>query len=90
MIKSLSSNIRVFRYEDLLNNSKRINTLRSMLEHINVTNIDLNRVECAFQLADSPSIHRKPSELTIEQVYSDPRLVCQMQSELKQIKVYQE
>ena len=88
-----SKHLATFRYEDLLDNNKRINTLRNMIKFINPNddnNIDENRLQCAFQLSNNPIIHRKKdaNAVTIDYGYSDQRLVCQLWNELKNIKAY--
>jgi hypothetical protein len=88
----LSSNMVVFKYEDLLENSTRIENLRKMIKFINITQeIDDERLECAFLLSDNPIIHRnRSSEITINDAYSDERLACQLQIEFEKIRVYQD
>lgn len=88
-----STHLVVFRYEDLLDESKRIDTLRHMIKFINANDdskVDENRLQCAFQLSNNPIIHRKkdPNAVTIDYAYSDKRLVCQIWNELKNIKAY--
>jgi len=90
-----SKHLAIFRYEDLLDNNKRINTLRNIIKFINPNNddnnnIDENRLQCAFQLSNNPIIHRKKdaNAITIDYGYSDERLVCQLWNELKNINAY--
>lgn len=86
-----STHLVVFRYEDLVDESKRIDSLRHMIKFINANDdskVDENRLQCAFQLSNNPIIHRKkdPNAVTIDYAYSDQRLVCQIWNELKNIK----
>ena len=89
--KTLLSNLQVFRYEDLLDEDTRIDTLRNIIRFINITNdITTERLECAFLLGDSPTIHRNmSSEISINEVYGDSRLACQLDTEFRKLKVYQ-
>lgn len=49
------------RYEDLADPSKRVDALRGVLRFMQYNATD-ERLECAFLLADKPSVHRNPHD----------------------------
>ena len=88
-----SKNMAIFRYEDLVDENKRIITLQDMIKFIDANDdgiIDESRLQCAFLLSNNPIIHRKkdPNAVSIDFAYSDQRLVCQIWNELKNINAY--
>ena len=48
--------VRVLRYEDLVRSTEP--TLRAMLRFLEIDNVDSNRIDCAKQLSDDPSVKR--------------------------------
>lgn len=88
------THLAVFRYEDLLDESKRIDVLRNMVNFIDPNDdgiVNESRLQCAFILSNNPIIHRKkdPKAVSIDFAYSDQRLVCQIWNELKNINAYE-
>ena len=48
--------VRVLRYEDLVRSTEP--TLRAMLRFLEIDDVDSNRIDCAKQLSDDPSVKR--------------------------------
>ena len=48
--------VRVLRYEDLVKSTEP--TLRAMLRFLEIDDVDSNRIDCAKQLSDDPSVKR--------------------------------
>jgi hypothetical protein len=89
-----TTHLAVFRYEDLLDETKRIDALRDMIKFIDPNDdgiVNESRLQCAFVLSNNPIIHRKkdPTAVSIDYAYSDQRLVCQIWNELKNINAYE-
>lgn len=64
--------VTIIRYEDLLNPSINLETLNKLMRFMGHTSVSIERLRCAFILADKPSVHRRtddPARITSLKAY---------------------
>lgn len=67
--------VRVLRYEDLVKSTEP--TLRAMLQFLDITDVDTDRIRCAQRLSDDPSVKRvKKRSATALMGNFTPSLAC--------------
>lgn len=68
------------KYEDLKDKNRRVETLRQIVNFLRYKNIDDERLECAFLLAESRSAHRSVDKSLVmtKDVAYIPEIACRM------------
>jgi hypothetical protein len=76
-----SGSFAVIKYENLINPAVRTAELQKAVNFLGVTGIPTQRIECAFNLSESPKVHRSidgEKMVTIDIAYESPITVCSM------------
>lgn len=71
-------NLMVVKYEELVNKTKQLDILGAMTKFTDFELPSKERLQCAFQLADKPEVHRKPRG-SMEYFYGMyPNMICEL------------